>query len=61
MWMITLFLRDVDVAARFGVKRITIWHWVKNNQFPPPVKLSRGCTRWRLDDIEKWERERITT
>lgn len=26
-----------------------------NPTFPKPVRLSPGCTRWRISDIEAWE------
>jgi prophage regulatory protein len=27
----------------------------KDSSFPKPVKLSPGCTRWRLSELEAWE------
>jgi len=54
----TLYCRDIDLSKRFGVDRCTIWKWVREGQFPKPVKLSRGCTRWRLADVEAWENAR---
>ncbi len=53
--MTTTFYKDTDLAQRFGVSRVTIWRWVKNNQFPAPVRFSVGCTRWNSDDIDKWQ------
>lgn len=50
-----LFLQDRDVALRYGVSRLTIWKWLRDNSFPQPIKLSPGCTRWRLTDLEAWE------
>lgn len=45
-----------QVAQRYGVHRGTIWRWLKSNlMFPRPVRLSPGCTRWRLSDVEAWE------
>lgn len=51
------FLSDKVVAGRYGVSRATIWRWAQSGrfQFPQPVKLSPGCTRWRSSDIEQWE------
>ena len=46
------------VAQRYGVNRATIWRWAdKRNKrnFPQPVKLSPGCSRWKLSDVEAWE------
>lgn len=50
-----IYLTDKQVSARFGVTRTTPWRWVQQGTFPRPVKLSPGCTRWLLDDIERWE------
>lgn len=55
--MAETFLTDLDLAARYGVHRSTPWRWTKTDpSFPRPVVLSPGCTRWRLSDIDAWER-----
>lgn len=52
------YFSDKQLAAKFGVGRSTIHRWVAMGEFPKPVKLSQGCTRWRLDDVEAWEQTR---
>lgn len=54
----TVFFRDKALAERLGVSRSTIWRWTSQGFFPRPVSLSRGCTRWRLSDVEEWEASR---
>lgn len=49
------FLKDVDLAARFGVSRVTIWRWAREGRLPSPVRLGPGSTRWRRTEIEQWE------
>lgn len=49
------YLSDKKVSERYEVSRATLWRWVREGQFPSPVKLSPGCTRWKLADIEAWE------
>lgn len=49
------YAKDVELASRYGVHRITIWRWAKAGRLPAPVRLGPGCTRWRLADIEQWE------
>ncbi len=50
------YLSDRNLSARFGVHRMTPWRWLKSDPaFPKPVKLTPGCTRWRLSEIEAWE------
>lgn len=51
-----MFLSDEQLASRFSVSRGTVWRWHRNDPtFPRPVKLSPGCTRWKLAEIEAWE------
>lgn len=51
------YLTVDEVARRFRVGRATIWRWVKtNSDFPAPVKLSPGTTRWREDHLHAFER-----
>jgi len=51
----TIYYSDTAVSNRYGVSRSTIWRWTEQQRFPEPIKLSPGCTRWRLDDLEMWE------
>jgi len=53
-----VYLTDTALAARYAVSRATPWRWAKEGAFPQPVKLSPGCTRWRLADVEAWEASR---
>lgn len=57
--MHSTYLQDKQVAARYGVGRASVWRWLKADlTFPKPFKLSPGCARWRLADLEAWETER---
>lgn len=53
----SIYLTDKQVAERFSISRSTPWRWVMRHKFPKPIKLSSGCTRWRLSDVEQWEAE----
>lgn len=53
------YLSDSQLAQRYNVSRATIWRWSSEGRIPKPVKLTPGCTRWRLADISKWELEAI--
>lgn len=60
--MAEIYLPDTRVAARYGVHRTTPWRWDKTDPtFPKPVRLSPGCTRWKLSDLEAWEKTRSNT
>ncbi len=50
-----VYVSDTRLSERYGVARQTVWAWVKQGRFPKPRKLSPGCTRWYLPEIEAWE------
>ncbi|KAB8180171.1 AlpA family phage regulatory protein [Lysobacter maris] len=52
------YLSDRDLAVRYGINRATVWRWSDAGTLPQPVKLSPGCTRWRLSDIQAFEADR---
>lgn len=59
--MAETYLSDQQVARRYGVHRSTIWRWVKTDtDFPRPIVLSLGCTRWKLGEVEAWEARRAS-
>ena len=56
--MDTIYLSDRGLALRYETSRATIWRWVRGAGLPSPIKLSSGCTRWKLSEIEQWEMAR---
>lgn len=55
-----LYLSAAQVSARYGlVSEKNAWRWAKTDPtFPQPVKLSPRCVRWRLADLEAWEKSK---
>lgn len=49
------YLSDQDLATRYGVHRTTIWRWAQDPDFPAPIRLSPGCTRWQQSAVDAWE------
>lgn len=47
----TGFVRLPQVLAVIPVGKSTWWAGVKARRFPAPVKLGRGVTAWRAEDI----------
>lgn len=48
-----IYLSDSQLAARYGVHRLTPWRWARDGSaFPKPHSLTPGCTRWKLSEIE---------
>ncbi len=52
------YISDLQLAEKYGVTRPTVWRWARYTDFPKPLKLSPGCTRWKLAEIEAWEAAR---
>ena len=54
--MPAIYLSDRQIGARFNVHHLTPRRWLKTDPtFPKPIRLTPGCTRWKLSDIEAWE------
>lgn len=49
------YVSDRDLAERYSKARGTIWRWPQTIGFPNPIKLSPGCTRWRMSEVIAWE------
>jgi prophage regulatory protein len=50
------FLSVRHVSIRLGVSPATIWRWARErDDFPKPIRLSEGCTRWREVDLAQFE------
>ena len=48
-------IRLSELARTLGVGPHTIWRWVKDGNFPPPIFISNGgSARWRVRDIDNW-------
>ncbi|HAR34795.1 MAG TPA: AlpA family transcriptional regulator [Desulfobacter sp.] len=53
-----VYYSDTQLAKRYETHRTTIWRWVKTSGFPKPIKLSKGCSRWDIEEVEAWERRK---
>lgn len=47
-------IRLPEVCELLGVSRSTVYKWVAENSFPPPVRVSERAVRWRIEDIQAW-------
>ncbi|WP_442581612.1 helix-turn-helix transcriptional regulator [Mesorhizobium sp. ASY16-5R] len=53
-----VYLPVREVAKRFGVSVQTVWRWKKDwADFPKPIEITAGTTRWRLSDLVEFERK----
>ena len=57
--MAETFVPPKSVAERYATHPATIWRWAADdrNPFPKPIKITAGCTRWRMSDLVAWENE----
>lgn len=54
--MNSTYLSDTDVAKRYNIARPTVWRWHRERpDFPRVVRLTPGCARWKLSELEAWE------
>ena len=48
------FVRLPAIIGPLGpipVSKSTWWAGIKSGRFPPPIKLGKGVTAWRVEDI----------
>jgi prophage regulatory protein len=50
-----MWLSDKEVAARYGVSRVSIWRWARAGKFPQPHKVSEAVTRWHVEDLDAYD------
>jgi predicted DNA-binding transcriptional regulator AlpA len=43
-----------DLVELFGVRRQTIYRWMRAGLFPKPRRFGRRCIRWRAADVEEF-------
>jgi prophage regulatory protein len=49
------------VLKMTGLGRSTIYRWIADGSFPPPVRLGPRAVAWRCSDLDEWTRSRFTT
>ncbi len=51
----TRFIRQSELIPDIlPFSSATLWRLVRSGEFPQPVKLSRGITAWRAEEIQAW-------
>lgn len=44
--------REVEIIT--SLSKSSIYNYIKSGLFTRPIRLGRGCVRWRLSDVSKW-------
>ena len=47
-------IRKKDVLKMVRIANSTLYRWIAAEEFPKAVKLSAGCVRWHLNEINEW-------
>lgn len=50
------YLSVKSVSHRYDIGVSTVWLRVKQGKLPQPIKLHGTSTRWKLEDLEKFEK-----
>ena len=53
------FLRRPAVEAKTGLKRSTIYKFLKDGTFPKPIKIGSRSVAWIESEIEDWKAAHI--
>jgi predicted DNA-binding transcriptional regulator AlpA len=40
-----------EIAKRYNVSYMCVYHWMRSGKIPQPVRLSSRCLRWRLSEV----------
>jgi prophage regulatory protein len=56
-----VFARLPTVIQATGLGRSTIYRWIAEGSFPPPVRLGPRTVAWRWTDLDRWTQSRATT
>lgn len=52
--MIERLIRRREVEAHTGLARSTIYEFVAEGKFPPPVHIGARAVAWRESDVAEW-------
>ena len=51
-------LRRREVEELVGLSRASIYRWMRNGEFPLPVRTGSMSVRWKESDITAWIQSR---
>ena len=52
--MIDDLLNRKQVEELLGIKKSSLYSYMRQGDFPAPIRLSPKCVRWRRSEIEAW-------
>lgn len=51
-------LRVKEVTRQTGICKATLYRWIHDGHFPPPIRLGPRAVGWREHVVEEWIRDR---
>ncbi|MDA8694442.1 AlpA family phage regulatory protein [Pseudomonadales bacterium] len=57
--MQTKFLRPKDAAKKAGISISHLYNLIARNDFPIPIKISKGITVFLESDIDDWILQKV--
>ncbi|WP_186082031.1 helix-turn-helix transcriptional regulator [Burkholderia gladioli] len=54
-------LRLIGVLDTVGVKKTTLYRWIREGTFPAPVQLGIRSVGWLATDVQQWVESRQST
>ena len=51
-------LRMRDLTAEYGFTPATVYRWISEGAFPPPINLGSNSVAWHRQEIEDWLQSR---
>ena len=55
------FIRLSEVIERTGLSKSTIYLYINQAQFPPPLKLGARVSAWLESEVNQWIEEKISS
>lgn len=47
-------IRLKEISERFCIPTSTIWYWIKEGNFPKPIKMGTRFIAWRESELSEW-------
>ena len=53
-----ILLKRKEVEKMLGISCALIYQLMTIGEFPQPIKIANRCVRWRVEDINKWVKDK---
>jgi prophage regulatory protein len=53
------FIRISPLSERIDSSPSSVYRWISEGLFPPPIKIGPRAVAWRIADVEEWEEDPV--